>query len=260
MRQQIVICILIFNLGVAYSQNDCDKYSDNYIPKNLNDAISYLDCTWSDVDKEEFKNKNEEDAVAELHFGTGLAIRNNWELWKRGKNRLELFFNIRGISHPDDISSIILTSFHRHLNNKDIELKAQIKYYKQYWKKAKKRYEDEQRLLTEKLKIQYDKYGIGDTILIAYKIYPPYKKGGLMRVHSVQGYPDLNENWNCPVTGLVVGKKIRKGKDYTLIVKITDICEHTEVFWLDIYEKFGHFKVGEQYDFFSLRYYKITRK
>jgi hypothetical protein len=260
MRTQIIICLLIFNFGVAYSQNDCDKYSDDYIPKNLSDALSYLDCTWSDEDKEEFKNKNEEDAVAELHFGTGQAIRNNWGLWKRGKNRLELFFNLRGISRPDDISSLILTSFHRYLNSKDIELKAQIKDYKVYWKKAKERYEEEQRLLTEKLKIQYENYGIGDTVLIAFEIYPPYKKGELMRVHSVQGYPDLNENWNCPVAGIVLGKKIQKGKDYTLIVKISDICEHTEVFWLDIYEKFGDFKVGEQYDFFSLRYYKITRK
>ena len=260
MRTQIIICILIFNLGVVYSQYDCDRYSDDYIPKNLNDAISYLDCTWPDIDKDEFKNKNEEDAVAELHFGTGQAIRNNWGLWKRGKNRLELFFNLRGISHPDDISSIILTSFHRHLNNKDIELKAQIREYKEYSKKAKKTYEVEQRLLTEKLKIQYDKIGIGDTVLIAFKIYPPYKKGGLMRVHSVQGYPDLNENWNCPVTALVLNKKIRKGKDYTLTVRITDICEHTEVFWLGIYQKFGHFKVGEQYDFFSLRHYKIISK
>jgi hypothetical protein len=250
----------MLNLGVVLSQNDCDKYPDDYIPKNLNDAISYLDCKWSDVDKEEFKNRDEEDAVAELHFGTGQAIRNNWGLWKRGKNRLEVFFNLRGISHPDDISSIILTSFHRHLNDKDIELKAQIIEYKEYSKKAKKRYEEEQRLLTEKLKIQFDNYGIGDTVLIAFKIYPPYKKGGLMRVHSVQGYPDLNEKWNCPATGIVLGKKIRKGKDYTLIVKISDICEHAEVFWLGIYEKLGHFKVGEQYDFFSLRHYKITRK
>ncbi len=49
MRLKIIICLLIFVLGVAYSQNDCDKYSDDYIPKNLIDAISYLDCTWSEA-------------------------------------------------------------------------------------------------------------------------------------------------------------------------------------------------------------------
>ena len=251
--------ILVFVYGTVFSQDYCKDYKENYIPKNLNDAIEYLNCEWSESDKTEFKNTEESDAVSELHFGTGMSIRNGWELWK-GKNRISRFFKSKGISHPDDISSIILTSFHRHLNGKDIELKAQIIDYQEYNKKAKKRYEEEQKLLTEKLKIQYDNYRIGDTVLIAFKIYPPYKKDGLMRVHSVQGYPDLNEKWNCPVTGIVYGKKIRKRKDYTLIVKITDICEHTEVFWLEIYDTGSNFKIGEQYDFFSLRYYKITRK
>ncbi len=139
-------------------------------------------------------------------------------------------------------------------------MQAQIRDYKEYWKKVKKRHEEEQRFLTNQLKNQYDNYEIGDTVFIAFKIYPPYKDGELMRVHSVQGYPDLNEKWNCPVSGIVIGKKIRKGEDYTLTIKITDICEQTDVFWLDIYEKFGDFKVGEQYDFFSLKYYKIARK
>jgi len=253
---------ILFLLGSAfcYSQNDCKRrYNDDYVPKNLNDAISYLDCKWSEKDKEEFKNKNEKDAVTELHFGTGLAIRNNWGLWKKSKNRLKLFFNLRGIYHPDDISSIILTSFHRHLNNKDIELSNQLKYYKEYWKKSNKKYEEIQRILSEKLKKQFEEYKIGDTVIIAFRIYPP-NQDTLMRVFPVQGYPELNEECNCPVTGIVVGKTIAKRKNYSIKVKITDICDHTEVFWLNIYEKFGNFKVGKEYNFFSLKYYKITRK
>lgn len=258
----LIISLFVLCFSFSYSQNDCKKRyeKEDYVPKNLNDAISFLDCQWSEKDKEDFKNKPEDDAVTELHFGTGQAIRNNWGLWKKGKNRLELFFKLRGISHPDDISSIILTSFHRHLNNKDIELKNQVKDYKEYWKKAKERYKDEQRVLTEKLKNKYENYKIGDSVIIAFKMYPPYKKGGLMRVHSVQGYPELNENWNCSVTGIIIGKKIRKGKDYTLIVKITDICDHMEVSWLNIYEKYGNFKVDSEYDFFSLKYFKIIEK
>ena len=62
------------------------------------------------------------------------------------------------------------------------------------------------------------------------------------------------------MTGVVTGKKIRKEKNYTLIVTITDICEYTEVFWLDIYDKSGNFKVGEKYEFFSLKHFKIIKK
>jgi len=252
------ISLFLLSFYFGYSQNDCkSRYKEDYVPKNLNDAISYLDCKWSEKDKEEFKNKPEDDAVTELHFGTGQAIRNNWGLWKRGKNRLELFFNLRGISHPDDISSIILTSFHRHLSNKDIELKAQIKSYKEYWEKANNRYEEEQRVLSEKLKNQYENYNQGDTVNIAFKLYP---KKSHIRAYPVQGYPDLNETGNCQVTGIVLGKRIRKGKDYTLVVKIIEICEYKEVFWGAIRDKHGNFKVGGEYNFFSLKHFKISKK
>jgi len=254
----LLISLFVLSFSFSYSQNDCKKRyeKEDYIPKNLNDAISYLECQWSEKDKEEFKNKPEDDAVTELHFGTGQAIRNNWNLWKKGKNRLEMFFNIRGISHPDDISSIILTSFHRHLNDKDIDLRTQVKSYKQYSKNARKRYEEEQRQLSEKLKIEFEKYSIGDTVLIDFKLH----KNRLIWAYPVQGYPDLNEKGNCLVTGIVTGKRIRKHKDYTLCVKIIEICEHEEVFWSSIHEKHGNFKVGGEYNFFSIKHFKISKK
>src|SRR5690606_13869140 len=108
------------------SQADCGKYSDDYIPKDLNDALEYLTCTWTDKDKEDFKSKDEKIAVSELHMGTGQGIRNGWGLWQR-KNSLYHYFKSKGVFHPDDISSIILTSFHRQLNNKEIDLDGQVK-------------------------------------------------------------------------------------------------------------------------------------
>lgn len=94
-----------------------------------------MNCEWSESDKTEFKNKEEKEAVAELHFGTGMSIRNNWGLWK-GKNKLPKFFRSKGIFHPDDMSSIILTSFHRQLNDKPIDLDEQVELYKDYWRKG----------------------------------------------------------------------------------------------------------------------------
>lgn len=263
MRKYIILICFFFNFNhYGYSQNECKKrhLNENYVPKNLNDAVLYLNCQWSEKDKQEFKNKPEKEAVTDLHFGTGRAIRNNWGLWGKGINRLKLYFRIKGITHPDDISSIILTSFHRHLNNKDKNLKNQVQEHKKYWKNAKQKTIEEQKDLRIKLKNEFENYKVGDTVIIAFNIYPPYEKEGLKRVHSVQGYPELNENWNCPVTGVIIDKRIRKRNDYTLKIKLNDICENKEVFWLDIYNELGSFKVDEVYDFFSIKHYKINRK
>ena len=42
-------------------------------------------------------------------------------------------FKVMGISHPDDMSGIILRSAHRKLNNKPIKLSEQVKKYQEYW-------------------------------------------------------------------------------------------------------------------------------
>jgi hypothetical protein len=62
------------------------------------------------------------------------AVKNSpfWE------DTLPGYFNNMGIKHPDDMSSIILTSYHRHKNGKDIKLEEQIKVYQYFWKKSKK--------------------------------------------------------------------------------------------------------------------------
>ncbi|MEM7375242.1 MAG: DUF6794 domain-containing protein [Bacteroidota bacterium] len=133
---RILIFFFISPFGIIQGQNHCERYSDTYIPDKLEDAIDYLDCLWSEEDKEAFKAKPEEKAVASLHFGTGQSMRNDWGLWK-GKNSLSRYFRTRGIFHPDDMSGIILTSFHRWLHGKDILLNEQISEYQAFWEQAR---------------------------------------------------------------------------------------------------------------------------
>ena len=135
MRKTLLIIFTSF-LITNCTQNNCGIYKENYIPSNLNESVEFLDCKWSDSLKMEFKLKPEKEAVFELHHGYGMYMRNGWELWK-GNNELSQSFHEIGISHPDDISSIILTSFHRKLNNKDFELEKQVQFYKDFWKKSK---------------------------------------------------------------------------------------------------------------------------
>jgi hypothetical protein len=77
-----------------------------------------------------FKEEKEED-LPKYHFGTGMGIRNGWALWAR--SQLAKYFEEMGIFHPDDMSAIILTSYHRHLNNRDIRLDKQREYFARYW-------------------------------------------------------------------------------------------------------------------------------
>ncbi len=109
-----------------------DKEDKMYIPRDLDDCFIQLKKLLSPEDIEKIKNGTEDD-LHKYHFGLGMQMRNGWGLW--AGSRLAKWFNARGIEHPDDMSSIILVSFWRHLNQKPIELEQQVKFYQDYWNK-----------------------------------------------------------------------------------------------------------------------------
>jgi len=110
-----------------------DKLQGNYIPTDLQDCFKQIDKFWNDSIKNEVKRTTEKKFTAKQHFGIGLWMRNNWQLWKG--SRLSKYFNGIGIFHPDDMSGIILTSYYRYLKGADIDLQSQIMFYQDYWKK-----------------------------------------------------------------------------------------------------------------------------
>ncbi|MEM6379957.1 MAG: DUF6794 domain-containing protein [Bacteroidota bacterium] len=112
-----------------------DSIDGVYIPKNLSECLQQIDHFWTDSLKNEVKNMAEEDFGSTAHFGFGRWMRNHWGLW--GGSRLKKYFNAMGIYHADDMSGIILRCYHRYLNRKPIRLGDQIKYYQEYWRKAK---------------------------------------------------------------------------------------------------------------------------
>ena len=246
----LVILLLVF--GTVNSQNDCKKYKEDYIPKNLKDAIEYLNCVWSESDKTEFKN-TEDDAVTELHFGTGMGIRNDWELWK-GKNRISRFFKSKGISHPDDMSSIILTSFHRELNDKPIDLVSQIKNYKSYWENARMEFEEKKQTQIELSKKEFDNFEINESVKIEFIINKQRKN---VWAYRIQKNPDLNEEPNCYIEGTIIKKKkkTRKRGKYVLTILLTDICGNEKAIFSG---KEDGLNINQEYDF-SLMNFKISK-
>lgn len=190
----------LLTIGTAYSQKNCDKYPNEYVPKNLNDALTYMDCVWTDKEKEDFKSKTESDAVADAHFAAGQGIRNGWDLWK-GKNSLYRQFSSKGIKHPEDISSIILTSFHRRLNNKDIDFEGQVNVYKEYKKKSE--------IETKERIKKFKTLNIGDTVKITFS-----KSWATRETFSLaylgQRDTSLGSEKHCFVTGRIADKRKKK--------------------------------------------------
>lgn len=108
------------------------------IPTKLSECFEQLNTILSEApDGDWFKDADEDDAIAQSHHGLGTWIRNNWGLWEEN-SELHSYFKKLGLKHPDDMSGVILTSYHRHLNGKELGLDEQVRYYIDFWKKQKK--------------------------------------------------------------------------------------------------------------------------
>lgn len=95
---------------------------ERYIPANLEECFVELERMLGKEGLESFKN-TEEFLAPCLDF-LDVGIRNSWGLWSR--SRLAIYFESMGVTNPDDMSYIILRSFHRHLNGREIRLEEQI--------------------------------------------------------------------------------------------------------------------------------------
>jgi hypothetical protein len=99
-----------------------------YIPRDLGDCFLELDKMLSEVEKKEMRAQPSRDDMCLYHHGLGTWLRNNWGLWHG--SRLQKYFTDRGVSHPDNMSGIILDHYHDWLNGRQDAWKA--------WEKAPK--------------------------------------------------------------------------------------------------------------------------
>lgn len=125
-----------------------------YTPKTLVEAHEYLNQYLQD--KEVFKNHPEETVIADSHFALGRWLRNKWYLWwspelyesvksqtpegevvdyPSTKPELVAWFNSLGVEHADDMSSIVIISYHKYLNNKPYDLDEDVRAIKEFYEK-----------------------------------------------------------------------------------------------------------------------------
>lgn len=123
--------ILLLLLPVfVYGQNDAWKGK----PKNLEESFLRIDQMFDDTSKYTFMTLPEAIATTRLHFGFGMWIRNNWGLW--GNSELKQALQDSGFVHPDDMSSVVLKSYHRRLNHKPLPIREEAMKYREYWNRA----------------------------------------------------------------------------------------------------------------------------
>jgi len=143
MSRYCLAVVLTFLAGLAFAADlkinatrDKNSPTGIYIPTDLEDCFKELKKMLPAETVAEMKSGPEKDMI-KYHHGLGTWLRNNWGLW--GGSRLREYFNKLGLRHPDDMSSVVLNSFWRHLNNKPLKVDEQVKYYQEYWEKMKSR-------------------------------------------------------------------------------------------------------------------------
>ena len=119
-----------------------------YIPKDLFDAMEQLDKLIDEPSKAKFKQVSEEEAVRKLYFSLGRWIWVNWSLLDG--SRLSEYFREYGLHHGEDIATLIIRSYHRKINGKDIAFREQIDALKAKYEAEKERLHQRSKATLEK--------------------------------------------------------------------------------------------------------------
>ena len=115
------------------------RIADVYIPKDLEDAFVELKRLSHPDDLRKFAAAEETEVCRKLHFGLGKWIMSNWQFYNG--SRFSHYIKGQGVTFPDDMAQFVLRSFHRHLNEVDLETEVLALEY------SEKRNQDHQKKL-----------------------------------------------------------------------------------------------------------------
>ena len=225
MKIRFALFLLFFLPFFGQAQN-LVEFPGYYIPKNVDEALFHLSFTWSKDQQMAFKNKPEEKAVAEQYFFAGLDMRNNWRLWSG--SRLADYFKANGVYHPDDMSTVILRSFHRNLNRKEIDLEGQLQYHREYWEFIDYQYTESEKRVAR----NFNSIQLADTVEMSFFISgEAYGKPQIQLTPPAEKPDSVSfENPGCKLKGVVL-KKDHYDKTYKLFIKLTNVCQLEEVYY-----------------------------
>jgi hypothetical protein len=123
-----------------------------YIPADLTDAFEQLNKLVDRDSKKAFKNVEEGIAARKLHFSLGRWMIHNWGFY--GGSRLSDHIKKLGIHHPDDMARLIIITYHRYLNKKDLEIKALVESFRAKQEAEKEARKNRGKVITEEKRIR----------------------------------------------------------------------------------------------------------
>lgn len=95
-----------------------------YIPTDLEDAFVQLEKLAPAESLQFYRDQKEDEVVRNLFPKLGRWIILNWGF--EGGSRMSHYLRNQGIYLPDDMSTVIMRSWHRHLNHLPIDLEGQV--------------------------------------------------------------------------------------------------------------------------------------
>ena len=98
---------------------------EKVLPKTLDETYTFLDSWFEKNERMYIKAMSKRD-LWKLHSTIGRKLRNDLGLW--GKSELKDYFTELGVSHPDEISGIILRAYWAKMNSYTLNLEEEIKY------------------------------------------------------------------------------------------------------------------------------------
>lgn len=136
MKKRYKICgmvlVVLVGLGFYLFKGNYDRLEDPaHRPRNIEECFRELKAVLPRFDLLMIRYGDQESMIR-YHMSLGMALRNCWGLWQGSE--LSKYFNSMGVYHPDDMSSIILTCFWRHLRGQPIRLEEQAQVSIEYWR------------------------------------------------------------------------------------------------------------------------------
>lgn len=236
-----IVLFLLIQLSIGAFGQEPTKQELKYKPKNLEECMVKLDLMLTDADKDTIRSMGEHDFAVSQHFSLGLHMRNYWGLWKQ--KELYHFFDSLGVTHPDNMSGIILVSYHRYLSDQEIKLEEQVLELNASIREYEQKVDD----YTNEIREHMDSYGIGDTLVIDFYLQKDMKYPQTYSVQHSQDPEDMLQRYNLtPLTTSVVGKGIdSETQQFELTLKLLNLAGNEKI---RLWYPYNKSKVGDVFD------------
>lgn len=113
-----------------------DKIDGIYIPRDLYDTFKELDKLMDEDAKAAFMAFSDAEVDRRTHGTLGVWIEHKWSMAEG--SRLSEYFRKMKVPHYDYMIGIIIQSYHRHLHQRDLDIKGQVIRFRALWQQKQK--------------------------------------------------------------------------------------------------------------------------